>query len=53
MWYLNFCSPFLFTNNTPPMYYRYIMYSEIFALFIIYVIFYFAYRFFSGIPMHL
>ena len=51
MWFLNYCSPFLF-NSGSTFTNRIIMYSEIFALFILYVIFLILYRVASGnIPL--
>lgn len=45
MWHLNYCSPFLFEEGQNPMTYRYIMYSEIFALFLVYLVQILMYRF--------
>ncbi len=48
MWYLNYCSPFMFKTGTPPQIYRYVMYSELYALFIIYLIITIVYKFFGS-----
>ena len=37
-WYINYCSPFMYKSG-PTLIYRIIMYSEIFALVIVYFIF--------------
>ena len=43
MWYLNYCSPFLY-NTGSIMSFRYIMYSEIAVLFLVYVAFMILYQ---------
>ena len=47
MWFLNYCSPFLFNFGSTYIN-RIIMYSEIFALFLVYVIFEILYKLVSG-----
>lgn len=43
MWYLNYCSPFLY-NPGSTYFNRIIMYSEVAALFLVYVVFMILYR---------
>lgn len=48
MWFLNYCSPFMYVRGSATFAYRFVMYSEIFAMFLIYLFHLVAYRFASG-----
>ena len=48
MWFLNYCAPFNFRDDESINAYRFVLYSEVFALFFVYFVFIILYKVSNG-----
>lgn len=44
MWYINYCSPFIYRDGTDPTTFRYIMFSCVLLLYLLYCVMILVYK---------